>query len=242
MNQNIKKYSIIPQYNKNVVGWLSFSIFVSLSILIALGCWNLVNICQSGISSASDFLWKWWTKWWSYFTVQSNFIVCIVGTMYWFKKDKNKFNYSTILFSTSYITITMLIYCAILFPSDVFAGNLSKWNTYSWIFNIFAHLIVPIESIIFFFFIFKNNNTNFKNKNYFSTLGYGMIYPWAFIVYAMIIPFLSNYSVYGQFTSLNPAVDNGGNLMLLFFILGAFLFFAFISLYFLYAKKQNEKK
>lgn len=111
-----------------------------LSVIVA--CYNAV---EDGYSH--------WSRRLLYFTNQSNIwigLTCLVAVILLLLKKENTASYRTLIiikyvFTVS-ITITCLIFCCLLAPFAEME-NYNAWNMAS----IFAHVIVPVLSVIDFF-------------------------------------------------------------------------------------------
>lgn len=172
-----------------------------------------------------------WYNWFQYFTIQSNFLVLVFCVLYLLDKKKHFLTTNNLqIYITAYISITGLVYCGLLLP---FGGGDSIFDNASfWIFNVLAHVFVPLATVIVFF-LQKYIKQTKQLYNILKTIGYGMIYPVVYLIYAVILPFISNdKTVYGFFTDLksNP-------LAVLYIIAAAVLFAIVIYLYCLYNRR-----
>lgn len=124
----------------------------------------------------------------SFFTTQSNILVAlwmIFGAVFWQKEGKNTsriLNVYTSLAITTYISITGVVYNAILLPVNVPTG------ANQWFIEMSLHTLSPILMLVYFlFFMKKENELLLKTKEFIKTkIWFFFIYPIIWITVMMI--------------------------------------------------------
>ena len=147
-----------------------------------------------------------WFEGYHYFTIQTNllcFIYCFVFVVY---PKMKLFNKDSILICLmSYLFIVGFTYDFIMFPSI----SKDKWGIIKWIKSCWDHIVNPILFIAIgiynLYFSCKNRNVY---QDYFTILKFGMIIPSIYLLYALVLPFVTNCSVYWFITNCNPNLVN----------------------------------
>lgn len=230
---NLKKYKW--------TNWIQF-----VCVIIAMATFGMIcaGVVIDIVSSQPVADIVWWNCL-QFFTQQSNLLVVILVLALWIA-PKTKFfgNQTLIVFITSYITITLLIFNIILLPAKLNDGG---FDSFGWAHNAFVHIINPLSCILFFF-VWTSTNRNKIGKGY-KCVPHGMVYPTIYISYAAILPFVSNHSVYDTFTNMNsklPISVNGVDVYgsinnIVYFVAIWLAFIAVIALYWLFSFIMNKK-
>ncbi len=177
-----------------------------------------------------------------YFTIQTNLFCYSFVLLFVIKPDLKIFKYNSFLISCIvYIFIVGVTYDFALFPVKVVNGELAKWNWYKYFCNIYEHLINPVAFVTCGIIYICKDNVQLKKQKYSKFIFYSLIIPLIYLIYATVLPFISNVSVYGFVTNCNPNVYNeilvdkssylsNGNPINILFIIGyAFLFFGLLT-------------
>lgn len=183
----------------------------------------------------------WWFENFHYFTIQSNICVLIVAIIYiifFILKKEFKFNYFVYITLIN-ICVVAILWNTILLQDDIW--NKPKKEVYIWFSNISLHIICPIAYLLFYWYGIKEKNHNMKinlKLLYIVEFSYVILY----LVYAIVLPFITEHSVYGIYTNLNA--KNGGSIWCIFSFIGAFILFniIFFIFAFIYKKKCTNKK
>ena len=161
-------------------GILIYKIILSVLSLIAIG-----YLIIPSFFSATPLVNLGWTV--STYTFQSNFLVLLWITcevIYIKKEEKPKFLSSIVHGAiTLYITVTFVIFALILQPLYGFEGMFE-------IGNMLYHYIIPILVIVEWVLTHKDEEYEKKMALYW------LIYPFAFLFYAMIIELVTGHPIY----------------------------------------------
>lgn len=170
---------------------------------------------------------QWWFNCFGFFTEQSNLIVAVFIIWYFFNAKSKIFKNNYFLsIATAYIIVTFIGFNFILLPG--FVGMIYTCNeamqpylehldsTIIWaIKNLFAHFVCPVIMVILYVLIIRMQiiNKQFTScKSIAKPVGLAMIYPALYMIYTLVIPFITagdvgvarNYSVYLFFTNCCP--------------------------------------
>ncbi len=145
-----------------------------------------------------------------YFTIQTNLLCFLYLVLFLIKPNLKLFKYNTFLMSCIvYIFVVGITYDFALLPMKILKNDLNDWNWYKYFCNIYEHFINPILFVSFgLIIICKQNKISKLNTSLLNHLVYSMIIPTIYLIYALVLPFVSNVSVYGFVTNCNPNVYN----------------------------------
>ncbi len=167
-----------------------------------------------------------WLDSFHFFTIQSNILVFFYLSAKWMMPSWKIFNSNTLLiFILSYIIIVALGYNAVLLPDAINKGNTKSWSNLVWYHEALQHMIIPVLFLIYAIYIFHLSIYT-KELKLTKSIGIGIIYPTMYLIYALILPFVSKTSVYGKFSNIN--VDNGGAYTAFGFMIGFWIIFIII--------------
>ena len=171
-----------------------------------------------------------WLDSFHYFTVQANIMVFFYLWAKWLMPSWKLFNSNALLILVvTYIVIVALGYNAVLLPNSISNGDTKSWTGTDWYLEILQHMIVPLLFLIYGIYIFRLSIYT-KEFKLIRCIGYGIVYPTMYLIYALFLPFVSDISVYGKFSNIN--IDNGGAYTAYGFIFGFWiLFIVFIALF-----------
>ncbi|MGL5268504.1 MAG: hypothetical protein ACRC8P_01895 [Spiroplasma sp.] len=198
----------------------------------------------------------------SFFTFQSNFITGVwflIAAIY--HKQKNRFieNPNILLAITSYISVTFLVFLAILVPG--FFISKIKIEIEDIITAPFFHILTPILMISYSLIHIKE--ISFYSKRYYPKIFFiYLIYPWVYSIYLILrivvytnisslkdIPFSIVYPYIPIFKTSSEVRDDILNgkldiliLIVLFFLVVHCLFVILNFIYFLIFKKITKRK
>lgn len=234
--KQVKQNKFFKHNNKVSFWYLVFGLLIQA---VVLG-FHVYSIVETFLYKDGNL----WIHFLQYFTNQSNFLVTFF-VIYYFISPKSKVFYKNnlLIYTTAYIVVTFLVYNCILLPSDL------PHEALGWASSMFKHTINPLYMVgLFTMIVVFKKHDNRISKWYWSEI-YGLIYPTIYVIYAVILPFISNYSVYGTMTNLNPdLIINGvaGSTFNLVYIFGVYIAFAiFIPLFWFILNKcvfKNNKK
>ena len=128
----------------------------------------------------------------SYFTIQSNVILCIYFFIFLFnaKFNKHRIHFIIMLATTTYIIITMLVFWIGIFTN---VKSELQYDKYNWIATIFLHAIFPIVMILTFIFTAGYKYYDFR---------YHHLKPmWAIMAYPFL--YLISITIRGYFRTLS---------------------------------------
>lgn len=191
-----------------------------------------------------------------YFTIQTNLLCYLFVLLFVIKPNMKIFKHHTFLISCIvYIFVVGVTYDFALFPIKIVNGEIYDWNWYKYLTNIYEHLINPIAFVTCGLILICKDNPQILRLKYKQYIIYTMIVPTIYLIYALIMPFVTNVSVYGFVTNCNPDVYNEmvidstnfmshGQWYNIFFIIGYwFLFIGLLSgMFYLDLKKANKWK
>ena len=120
------------------------------------------------------------------------------------------------MFVTLYLTVTCVVYWAVLVPMLGFDAKLFSVS------NIWMHAVVPIFAIILFFFVLRGSRIQKK------PLGLVVVYPLLYLVLAYVLRLTTGAYVYPFF---NPSAMRGGFGVALSLFVIAVLFIGLAVLY-----------
>ena len=144
-----------------------------------------------------------------YFTIQTNLLCYLFVLLFVIKPDFKIFKHHTFLLACIvYIFVVGITYDFALFPMKIVNGELVDWNWYKYLTNIYEHLINPVAFVVCGLILICKDNPKINRINYKKYLFYTMIVPTIYLIYATILPFVTNVSVYGFVTNCNPNVYN----------------------------------
>lgn len=191
-----------------------------------------------------------------YFTIQTNLLCYLFVLLFVINPNLKIFKYHSFLIACIvYIFVVGVTYDFALFPIKIVNGDIKQWDWYKYLTNIYEHLIDPVAFITCGLIIICKDNPQILRLRYKKYIVYTMIIPSIYLIYATILPFITNVSVYGFVTNCNPNVYNEvivdkpsfmahGDWYNIFFIIGYwFLFICLLSgIYYLDLKKANKWK
>ncbi len=171
-----------------------------------------------------------WLDSFHFFTVQANVMVFFYLWAKWLMPSWKLFNSNTLLILIiSYIVIVALGYNAVLLPDSISKGDTNSWSSTDWYLEILQHMIIPLLFLIYGIYIFHLSIYT-RELKLMKSIGYGIVYPTMYLIYALFLPFVSDISVYGKFSNINIA--NGGDYTSYGFMFGFWiLFIIFIALF-----------
>ncbi len=216
-----------------------FCIFIVVVPLLAFYT-SKNNEISIWIPNVSEPL-KWNDLWFNslqFFTIQSNFLCLVVLILFVINPNMKIFkNRILLIIATINITIVCFVYNFILLPDQIITKEIKNWDLQKYLSLAFNHIFNPIVFVVFFSIL----NTKHKNKielKFKNFLIATIFLPTIYITYVISQPFVSNTSVYGFATNLNPNVltnlNTPGNpiniayiilIYLLFYGLSAFVYF-----------------
>lgn len=240
-------------------GVFNFKKYNSIRVVAFVGAlvffWQCIMFClmfaDTAMYEGKNIFLIIWYRWFQYFTIQSNIIVGVYQVWYWINPKQKCLNGNFMIRATAYITITFTLFSCILFPAMIVTQyQINTWDTPIWIVNMLQHFVTPTIALLFFGLYFrdcKNDfHVQFNKKEYWTFVGKSLIYPCFYVVYGMLIPFMSghNVSIYGQFTNLDPKliIDGmpGSPLALAVFFGAIVIFFIVLCIYKLAFRKINN--
>lgn len=193
--QNIKNIFKFREYSS--VRW--WSLFFMLEALTTLGF-----VIFTAVPNDGDLKEIWFGSL-QYFTQQSNILVCIFLICYWIDPQMWIFRRNRLLITlTTYISVTFIGYNFLILPGSLIVGVDILVGKGTLISTIFMHVINPICMISLYSLICYHREAPINISRLKTILKGGLIYPCLYILYAAILPFVTNESVYGPFTNLNP--------------------------------------
>lgn len=211
IKQFSKKYSIWSFKQYSPTRWVAYI----ATIIFVLQCFMFFFQPADPRVHDDNIFVNIWIKWFGFFTIQSNLIVGVYVIWYWINPKSKGVNGNFLPYMVSYITITFTLYSALLLPAAIRDGSVDKWGWVGYATNILQHYLVPISAIVFYFVYLGTCKQDFNkpNNDFPKSLLLGMIYPLCYVLYAILLPFMSahQYSVYGEFTNLDPKCSIGGN-------------------------------
>lgn len=170
----------------------------------------------------------------SFFTQENNFMCFFFLFVFLFLNKKTLFNNNTwLIYTTSYILVVGLVANIMIGPYLVLNPDSKEFDTaYSITKFIWLHAMNPT-----FFTWFAINS---MAQNYDKPIAYKRFiinylrYPFFYGIYLYSLPFLCNYSVYGQLTNLNPDMiqeqaTSGGQPYWIFGAFGILLFLILVA-------------
>ncbi|MCC3160988.1 MAG: deoxynucleoside kinase [Mollicutes bacterium PWAP] len=138
-----------------------------------------------------------WIKWPLYFTIQSNILVVIVLTLSRFKiwnikSDKASGFINLVVIN---ITITMIIFWAILFPTFESYSSLNEIGKWNRGITFILHLVVPLLMIFFFIWFTLKRDHSFRSLSFFNLWKSTLYYLFWFLLALIFYYVLANTGV-----------------------------------------------
>lgn len=181
-----------------------------------------------------------------FFTLLSNEILFVFMIFFIFLHKKYFYRENTMMtYMTGYMLVVALVYWAYLFPQE---GSLDPGI--DGVESVWLHAINPILIITFCISSYFTNYVAPKHSWHKFAL-MGTCLPLVYALYAYLLPFVVNFSVYGSLTNLNPSFVNsagetpGGPIWLLGILVLALLFILCYSILWIsnyYIVKIHNKK
>ncbi|WP_031543108.1 Pr6Pr family membrane protein [Mesoplasma photuris] len=182
----------------------------------------------------------------SFFTTISNVLIASWMMIYVIKPYnlgvKGILNSKMTITAAVAITVTMLVYNAVLLPTNEIPIELNWY----WISQLFLHILMPISFIGFSLFAIKHDLNNYTKEKLFAQWKFQLIPLFGYVIYVMIRGLIRTASGYDASTNfpyffLNVTTKSGQIWIVPIIILVFGIMLGFSSLYFLIIKKVNKK-
>ncbi len=230
--------------------------WIAVSILLVFAIWVILFFVHDyKLGKYYNNIWlTLWMDWWGFFTIQSNVLVFIYLILYWFNPTCKRLHGNFLIYVISYISVTAGLYCGLLLPGSIEdAKSIQNFGNLFifWLTTVIQHIVIPLLMLIFYITYLFTSKGMFKHKKfegYWICVTLGMIYPFIYILYAALLPWMSNhqFSVYGQFTNLDTHCLIGGEygkvFNIIYFVGAAALFFILLNIYRLLLFSKKTKK
>ncbi len=181
-----------------------------------------------------------WFEGFQYFTIQTNLLCYIYSLCFVISPMMKQFNKDSILICLlSYLFVVSITYNFIILPSNSL-GDLKQWSAFNWTKTCWDHIINPIVFIVIGIYNLSYSCKKYNQyQDYLTVLKFGMIIPTIYLLYSLILPFVTSSSVYGFVSNCNPSLKNlSGSLLeygqwyLVFvFVLYWFIFVGIITMF-----------
>lgn len=198
-------------YSRKSPKYIVSCIICILMFPVAIIVWMPEYISNFGVSGFDLF--NVWFFGIHYFTLQTNLLCVLFLIIFIIHPHFKIFKSNTFLiWCLSYIVIVSGTYNLGLLPINVLTGTIDNWTSYKWFKTMYEHVVNPLLFLGYSIFVIFWT-PNMKQRQFMTTLKFGMIIPTIYLFYALILPFITTQSVYGIPTNCNPNLSNGTTFM-----------------------------